>query len=170
MSLFVLFIAITQKRLLKKRLKLSTDASSQRCRLFFKQRSRDMRPGIFLALITTACAITGCAGHQEHQPYAVAEQTYVHKYGTTVPSHDWTSRGGHGKVISALNNGVIVSRTYTAGVLDGESTYTFPHSETLEHVEIYSQGTLIKNILYYPQGAPSEEMLYQSNGEKERTC
>lgn len=128
-----------------------------------------MRYRIFFGLMTTACIITSCAVHQESQPYEIAEQTYVHKYGTPVPSHDWISRGEHGKIISTLNNGVVVSKAYVAGVLDGETTYTFPHNNTVEHVEIYSQGRLTKNTTYYQPGAPCEEALYNPDNSKNIT-
>lgn len=119
-----------------------------------------MKQHIFLGMATAALVLSGCAAQRETMPYEVAEQTYVHKYGTTVPSHDWVSRGEHGKIISKLNNGVTVTNSYASGVLDGDSLYTFPYSEVVEHVETYVQGTLVKNATFYPHGAPYEETIY----------
>ena len=113
---------------------------------------------IFLILMTTACA--------RHHNSDVVDETYVHKYGITVPRDDWNSRGMHGHVITKLNNGVTITKTYVAGVLNGESTYSFAHSETVEKIETYAEGILVKDLTHYRSGGPRQEIQYLSPSTK----
>ncbi len=57
-----------------------------------------------------------------------------------------------------LPNGVVVVRTTRAGVLEGNTTYTFPHSEVIEKTESYLQGNLVKTLINYPSGTPMHEV------------
>lgn len=81
-------------------------------------------------------------------------ETYMHKYGVEVPADDWALRGENGKVISTLSSGVKVTRGYVNGLLDGETTHTFPHSDTIEKIESYANGVLIKEVLNNTLGNP----------------
>lgn len=127
-----------------------------------------MRTRICLGVIGAA-ALVGCTQHNDLGPYEIVDATYIHKYGATVPEHDWNSRGGSGSVISTLSNGVVVSKNYNAGILDGDTTYTFPHSSTLQKVDSYSQGKLFKSVEFYAHGAPLQEITYQPNGAHQVT-
>ena len=89
-------------------------------------------------------------------------ESYHHRYGVALPANEWSERGRNGQVISTLKDGVVVTRTYDAGVLDGESTYTFPHRETIERREIYSQGTLTQEIFCSSAGLPIRQVSYHS--------
>lgn len=94
----------------------------------------------------------------------IVQETYIHKYGVEVPPADWTERGQHGKVISMLKNGVEVTQNYVAGILDGEISYTFPHSTVVEKVEEYSLGSLMQTTLYFASGHPKQQTQYQGDG------
>ncbi len=98
----------------------------------------------------------------------IVDETYVHRYGVAVPVEDWSSRGGQtGKVITTLKNGVIVTKSLSSGVLEGDTTYTFPHSEVIQKVETYSQGNLQKVIVHYYSGKPAHEIIF--TGQQGRT-
>lgn len=104
--------------------------------------------------------LNGCNRGSDYGP--VIEETYVHRYGVPVPADDWTSRGQSGKIVTTLKNGVVVSKSLTAGVLEGETTYSFPHSELIQKVETYSQGNIQKFIVYYYSGKPALEVIYNT--------
>lgn len=108
-----------------------------------------------IILATTACSRNTCDTE-------CVDQTYVHKYGVAVPSDFWTSSGEHGSVISTMADGVVITRTYAAGLLDGDTTYSFPHSDKIQKRETYSQGTVIRETEYFFDGTPQKEIEYDS--------
>jgi len=110
--------------------------------------------------------IVGCQS-KNSCPEGVVDETYVHRYGVQVDPEDWSSRGKHGKVISKMADGVTVSRFYSAGELDGDTTYTFPHSEQIEIVHTYSLGTLVRELVNYRSGNPKKEMQYIDDGRRQ---
>jgi antitoxin component YwqK of YwqJK toxin-antitoxin module len=109
-----------------------------------------------LVLLATSCA------RQSNQEVCVVDQKYVHKYGVEVPSEFWSASGEHGSVISRMDNGIVITRTYASGTLDGDSTFTYAHSSQIQKREIYSQGTLVKEIEYYFDGTPRAETTFDS--------
>lgn len=112
--------------------------------------------------------LAACARHQpQYHAEAVVEESYVHRYGVPIAPSDWTARGESGKVVSTLRNGVVVTKSYSNGVLQGETTYTFPHSEVIERVETYNQGTLFQTLTYSRVGAPVEKITYPAPGRKQ---
>lgn len=127
-----------------------------------------MRPFAYVTVIAIAIAslLTSCNQCYDRVCDDVVDETYVHRYGVAVPQEQWASSGAHGQVITTLKNGVVVSKTYNAGTLDGDTTYTFPHSETIQKVEMYSQGTLLKEVTHYLSGAPYQDITYQSPNKK----
>lgn len=96
----------------------------------------------------------------------IVEETYVHRYGVAVPQEDWEVQGQSGKVITTLKNGVIVSKAMVSGVHEGDTTYTFPHSEVIQKVETYSQGNIQRVMVHYYSGKPAHETLF--NGQNSR--
>lgn len=128
-------------------------------------RSRYLLGFLPIILAATACTRTSCNDE------CVVDQTYVHKYGVTVPSDFWTTSGEHGSVISTMSDGAVITRTYAAGLLDGDTTYSFPHSSQIKKKETYSQGTLIKETEYYFDGTPQRETAYDSPmGMRTESC
>lgn len=119
-----------------------------------------MRSSFIAALFSIAVIYTGCARQQSNDAFVV-DQTFVHKYGVAVPSDYWSSSGEHGSVISTMGDGVVISRTYSAGLLDGETTYTYPHSSQIQKKEIYNQGILVKEGEFYFDGAPRSETVFE---------
>jgi antitoxin component YwqK of YwqJK toxin-antitoxin module len=120
-----------------------------------------MRNYQLMATLFIAGACLSCGrGHQREVP--VVEETYVHKYGVEVPSDFWSASGQDGSVITTMGDGVVITRSYNAGNLEGTTSYSYPHSEQLQKTELYSQGTMVKSTLYYFQGTPKQETLFDS--------
>ncbi len=118
-----------------------------------------------LTVLILSAAFSGCSSRYQQNPDLV-DCTYVHRYGVEVPPDDWSSRGENGQVISRLKNGVTVTKNFSAGTLEGETMYTFPHCDTVECVETYSQGCLDKKVQNYFCGVPKEEVQYRPGGQR----
>lgn len=115
-----------------------------------------------LGFIACICVLLwGCADNKS----GVVQQTYIHKYGVELSKNDWTARGSNGKVISIMKNGTIVTKNYSNGILNGEVTYTFPHSETLEKILVYNKGQLVSEMVNYLSGSPMKSTEYLSDNE-----
>ncbi len=127
-----------------------------------------MRYMLTMSSWAIAALLAACTNNYRCAPPCgpVVEETYVHKYGVEVSPSYWSAEGEHGKVITTLKNGVVIAKSYDAGVPDGETTYSFPHSETIEKVETYSQGNLVKKVNNYLSGAPKEEIQFLSPDQK----
>lgn len=112
-----------------------------------------------IAFIVIAGSLTfsGCA-RRIHDPQEVVEQEYIHRYGVPVEVNNWQSQGSSGQVVSTLKNGVVVTKTFAGGALEGETSYTFPHSELIETREIYSGNDLIKETHFYRNGTPAHQI------------
>lgn len=132
-----------------------------------------MRILMICTLAVTALSVSSCTRPYERSvcdsSCVVVNETYMHKYGVEVPSDDWTSRGGNGQVISTLKNGVTVTKTFSAGKLNGQTSYSFPHSASIEKVETYSNDVLVKDRSFYLSGAPLQETVYHTSKDKEVT-
>lgn len=110
-----------------------------------------------LAVITTACS-----GNRTNYQEQVIDETYVHKYGVAVPSDYWTSSGEHGAIVSTMGDGVVVSKSYASGTLDGDTTYSYPHSSQIQKKETYRMGELVKVTEFFFDGTPKMETAYQT--------
>ncbi len=110
-------------------------------------------------LIPVLAASLFSCGQNTYQP-EVVDQTYIHRYGVEVTPKDWNARGGSGQVVSTLRNGIVVTRSYASNVLNGTTTYTFPHSELIRKTEEYSNGKLTKEIDHFASGEPKIEREY----------
>lgn len=105
--------------------------------------------------------LTSCATKSaERDMCRVVDERYVHKYGLPVPHNDWQSRGQNGNVISTLDNGVVVNKMYHSGILEGDTTYTFPHNTIIAKVETYTHGHLVKEVYNDETGNPQKEIVY----------
>jgi len=119
-------------------------------------------------ILWAACALTvaGCSSRKCcYEPWErdVVNEEYVHTYGMQVQPNDWMARGQNGQILLTLRNGVMVTKNYQDGCLEGETAYTFPHSEAIERIETYSLGNLLKAREHYPSGAPKQEAEYHSS-------
>lgn len=86
----------------------------------------------------------------------------VHRYGVPLEPEDWSARGENGSVVSVRKDGVSVMRTYDAGTLHGDCTYSFPHRDTIQKREVYNQGSLCEEFSHYSSGLPFQQTVYIS--------
>lgn len=108
--------------------------------------------------------LTSCQNYDPCTDFVpVVEQSYIHRYGVEIPAEDWGTRGQDGKVVTTLKNGVVVTRNYVGGILDGETTYSFPHSDTIEKKENFEKDVLLSELVFYRSGAPKQETKYENN-------
>lgn len=109
---------------------------------------------VSLSLLTVSCA------RQQSTDVEVMDQTFIHKYGVAVPPNFWDASGKDGSVISTMADGVVITRTYSAGLLNGETTYSFPHSSQIQKKELYNNGTITKELEFHFDGTPQREVAY----------
>ncbi len=91
----------------------------------------------------------------------VVSQIFVHKYGFETSAEEWEAREQAGQVVTMLKNGVKVTRTYESGQPHGPTTYSFPHSNIVEKLLVYDQGTLLKESVNDAAGMPIREEIYE---------
>ncbi len=118
---------------------------------------------LYLGCVLIIAMASSCANKASFDN-EIVEQTYLHSYGVEVPQEHWHESGQSGKVVATLKNGVICQQSYYFGLLDGESTYTFPGDTRIAKSEFYSQNQLVKEVFYYPSGQPKKEKVYDNPG------
>jgi len=111
---------------------------------------------LFLSLpIVATLLLSGCGSEQNNGE--VISKRYVHKYGYAVSQSEWESNNYPGQVITTMRNGVTITSTYEDGLLNGPSTHTHPHSQTVQHFYLYEYGDLKKEVIYDALGMPIRE-------------
>jgi antitoxin component YwqK of YwqJK toxin-antitoxin module len=110
-----------------------------------------------LALLCTSCV---------SQTGEILSQSYVHKYGFNVSSDEWNEREQDGQVITLLKSGVKITESYENGVLQGPTTYTYPHSPIIEKTVVYDQGNLIRETQNDATGMPLKEEAFEFENRK----
>lgn len=110
-----------------------------------------------LISLTSCCQTSSCPCASE-----VVCETHLHRYGVPLNCDDWNQRGQNGQVISTLKNGVVATKNYDQGVLNGDTTYTYPHRDTIQRKEVYDHGALIEVTEYYPTGIPFRQQFHRS--------
>lgn len=116
-------------------------------------------------------ALVGCQSkYVDSSDPDVVGQQYIHQYGVTVSKDDWDARGRNGEIVSTRKDGVKLVKNYSAGVLDGESSYSFPNSHITQKIETYEQGTLVKTVENYASGLPKKEEEQTGANTKMVTC
>lgn len=93
----------------------------------------------------------------------------VHRYGVPLAPEDWSSRGQDGHVYSMRKDGVAIRRCYDAGILHGETTYSFPHRDVTQKKEVYEQGILKQECDHYASGFPQRQTMYESPTRQKAT-
>ena len=119
-----------------------------------------MKAPFTFILLCLLISITSCQTNRQPDDEVVCET--VHRYGVPLAPDDWSERGQNGQVVSIRKDGVTVSRSYDAGVLHGECTYTFPNRDVVQKKEIYHQGSLTQEFAHYPNGLPQQQKIYQT--------
>lgn len=116
-----------------------------------------MRSFIVLGITSLAVTFVACQRECCEEQVPVVSSTYVHKYGVEVPGEFWDASGQHGQVMNTMADGVVITRTYCSGLLDGDTTYSFPHSSQIEKREVYVQGTMVREVQYFFDGTPRQQ-------------
>lgn len=129
-----------------------------------------MRKKLLLGLTSLIIMGNSCTRNTYIEGEEVVDCVYIHKYGLPVPAEDWMTRGENGKIVSMLKNGVVVTKNYSNGALNGEVTYTFPFSDTIEKMETYVDGRLKSRLHYYRSGIPMKEVQYTSPTLQKLIC
>lgn len=104
----------------------------------------------------------GCQDKKKDKKKDVVSQRFIHKYGYDVSREEWEGNQFPGQVVTTLKNGVTVASSYEDGLLHGRTTYSYPHSQTLESLHIYERGNLIKKVSYNIKGMPTKEETFLS--------
>jgi len=94
---------------------------------------------------------------KNNQDNNVVTQRYIHKYGYAVTKDEFEERKYPGQIVTVLKTGVTITATYEGGLLNGPTTHTFPHSQTVETYFLYNQGNLVKQIVYDIHAMPLRE-------------
>lgn len=118
-----------------------------------------MRSIIF---ILGAITLVSCS-KQQHSD--VVAKTFYHKYGFEVAESEWQMRHKNGKVVTELESGITLTETFENGVLNGETTKTFPHSTTIQKKLVYDDGAILKEILYDKEGNPIWQKDFEFEGQ-----
>lgn len=109
--------------------------------------------------------ISSCA-RRMCDPEEVIDQSYIHRYGVTIEPDEWSANGQTGQVVTTLKSGVVVTKGYSGGDLDGDTSYTYPHSDLLERTENYELGKLKKETYFYRNGTTSQQVVHATPRSK----
>lgn len=104
--------------------------------------------------------LAGC-GNDNGNNHVISKR-YIHKYGYAVSQSEWEANHYPGQVITSLRNGITVTSTYENGVLHGPTTYTHPHSQTVQYYYLYNFGEVKKETEYDVLGMPVQEKVQLS--------
>ena len=104
--------------------------------------------------------MVGC--NKSDQNENVVSKRYIHKYGYDVSKNDWDLAEFPGQVVTTLRNGTTITASYEDGVLHGQTTHTYPHSQTIESLLTYEKGQLVKKQSFNIRGIPEKEETYLS--------
>lgn len=116
-------------------------------------------PVAAFVITTTACS------KPQNTKSSVVSQKYVHKYGLSLSEKEWNERKKDGQIITKTQDGITITNTYTGGILNGPTTYTFPNSSTIKELQVYNEGVLSKKVTYDTAGMPEKEELYDLNNK-----
>ncbi|MBS0624262.1 MAG: toxin-antitoxin system YwqK family antitoxin [Verrucomicrobia bacterium] len=114
-----------------------------------------------LLAIVPLLLVCGCHNHYQGD---VVKETYIHKYGVPVSATDWNKQGKDGEVVQLQKDGITVKRAYVNGIQHGETTWSFPNSDTIARVETFASGVRTCLRDNYASGTPMQEEHYDCDG------
>ncbi|MBA3238525.1 MAG: hypothetical protein H0T62_09305 [Parachlamydiaceae bacterium] len=115
--------------------------------------SRSMFGSLFISLISAGCQ------QQSIIQEECLDRSYVHPYGLEVEADHWVQCGRNGQVVSFLQDGSRITQNYADGMLEGESSYTFPYSSQIQCVENYWHDKLLSQTTYDASGMPQHAIV-----------
>ena len=107
----------------------------------------------FLIYVSCAFLFVSCQKQQQE----VIRTSYYHSYGPQISSAEWKKQGSTGDIAVLRSDGVEERRAYVDGVLQGTSTWTYPHSKVVERYEEYAQGRKVASGHNFSNGSPETE-------------
>ena len=117
-----------------------------------------------IALALMLFALASC--DKTNDDNSVVSQKFVHKYGFEISQKEWQNRNSEGQILSTLQDGRVLSQSFTEGKLQGITTYTYPDSLIVEKALYYDEGTLQKIVLHDNGGIPFYEEVYDYDNQK----
>ncbi len=111
------------------------------------------------------CLLTACGNPNNNAISTV----FIHKYGAAITEDDWANRGGNGQVVTTYKDGTTITENYVANLLEGKTTFSFPHSSVIAKEENYSRGHLLSETLHFTSGVPKQKTEYISDAEQHVT-
>ena len=122
--------------------------------------NKKLLPLVGIALI----GLCGCQHSSKTKKNDIVSQRYIHKYGYDVSKDEWKNNLYPGQVVTTLKNGVTVISSYEDGVLHGPTSFTYAHSQTLESLQVFERGHLVKKTSFDIKGVPNKEEVFLSPG------
>ncbi len=113
------------------------------------------------SIVAVAFTLSSCTEDQK-KPKNVISQRYIHKYGYDVSQDEWQTQQYPGQVLTTLRDGKSTTETYEDGLLHGPKTQSYPHSQTVQTLEQYERGHLVKRVSYSVRGVPEKEEVFKS--------
>jgi antitoxin component YwqK of YwqJK toxin-antitoxin module len=118
-----------------------------------------MKKSHFIVFPLIALTLMSCSDSEKKQ---IISQRYVHKYGYDVSKEEWKAEVYPGHVLTTLRDGKTITEPYEDGLLHGSKTETYPHSQTIQTLEQYERGNLVKRVSYNIRGVPQKEEMYRA--------
>lgn len=122
--------------------------------------NKKLLPFVGIALMS----LCGCQQSSKTKKNDIVSQRYIHKYGYDVSKEEWKNNLYPGQVVTTLKNGVTVISSYEDGVLHGATSFTYAHSQTMESLQIFERGNLVKKTSFDIKGVPKKEEVFLSPG------
>lgn len=111
-------------------------------------------------LLTCSYAHSAPNSHKDF----IIKEVFRNNYGIVVSKSEWIQRGRNGTITKVQKDGATIHETYVDGLLHGEITTTFPHSETIALIRSYDKGTLLAKKYFFVNGLPSKEEVFGADG------
>ncbi len=121
-----------------------------------------------LSPILALIALSSCQKNTDTA--TVVSEQYLHKYGYAVSKQEWNDHYYPGQVVSQMNDGVVITTSYEAGVKHGPTTYTYPDSTTIAKTEVYDRDRLVKQTHFDSSGLPMWQKVNLSPSRYEYTA
>ncbi len=121
-----------------------------------------------LSLISLSTVLL-CACSSHNLDNHIAKQSYIHQYGSTLSKGDWIERGGNGQRVTIQTDGITIKEQFKNELLDGESTFSFPHSSVIKSTRVYQNGIVVSETSNFSNGLPQSRTQYDPNHSERRT-
>ncbi len=80
-----------------------------------------------------------------------------------MPREKWKADVCPGHILTTLRDGKTITEPYEDGLIHGARTETYPHSQTIQTLEQYEKGRLVKRVSYNIRGVPQREEHFKAD-------